>query len=165
MHSNPSTPPFVSAGQVFELDSSYLVASNPPQKIFTKRRSGVSWGIVNAIPADFVSEHQPGVIYSAIDICPPPEKIHDFCEGGDAGAAVLSQWGDWAGLLVGGSHPVCGQGGGMSHGFVVPMEDVVADIEEMTGCRVSLPPLEKELLRSSRRKVSLLTDPNHLLGS
>lgn len=56
-----------------------------------------------------------------------------FCEDGDSGGWVIDDFGRLVGLLF--SCPVASYSG---DGFVIPIREVVADIEDLTGGKVSL---------------------------
>ncbi|MCJ1353821.1 MAG: hypothetical protein MMC33_003808 [Icmadophila ericetorum] len=85
------------------------------------------------------NKDEPGGEYTLIDICPPGKNEGSFSELGDSGSAILDNAGNWAGIMFGATTPLLGQGAGKGHRLVVPMANIVADIETLTGYRVSMP--------------------------
>lgn len=162
-HFRPTPPGFWTPKTytIERVDTSCLQPPDPPQHVFKKgplsigrgtdewktsvqngRSTGSSWGAVNAINADIhiLGEGElQNMHYSAVDIVPSINPLHDFYEPGDAGSWVFSQDGSLCGMLFGGTNPMLGQGAGRSHGLVVPIDRVFADVEKMTGSKVSLP--------------------------
>jgi len=59
-----------------------------------------------------------------------PSAPGRFNERGDSGSWILSEQGDLAGLLWGGTSSVC---------YFTPIQMVIADIEARTGMKVELP--------------------------
>ncbi|MCJ1250828.1 hypothetical protein MMC30_008056 [Trapelia coarctata] len=139
-------------------DVSCLTVTDPNHRVFKKgRTTGMTWGLVNAIKTDIHVQGDPeDVIYTAWDIVPPPRGSKNFSESGDSGSWVLDKDGSLCGMLCAGSNPELGQGLGKSHGFVIPIDRVFADIEHITGSKVSLP-LEVDTDSSFGRPSSRLT--------
>jgi len=93
------------------VDLSCLQQSDLPQLVFNKgpinfelctpefelcfksgRSPGSSWGFVNAINADIhILGETQYTLYTAIDVVPPLDKLHDFNEPGDSGSWILSK--------------------------------------------------------------------------
>lgn len=122
---------------VEKVDVSALVPSRPSQCVFKSgRTTGLTWGRVSVLRTDVLLENQ---IYTAVDIVPPQEQLHDFSQSGDSGSSVFDAEGSLCGLLFAGTDPIFAHGAGKAHGLVIPIDVVFADIEAFTGLKVELP--------------------------
>jgi hypothetical protein len=68
-----------------------------------------------------------------------PGGTGDFYRAGDSGSFVLDHEGHLVGLLFAGNEPRKFYGDGGGHGYVIPIGDIIDDIEACIGAKVSLP--------------------------
>lgn len=94
-----------------------------------------TWGILNRIKPD-VKVTDDGIerVYSAWEVVPTRKK--DFARQGDSGAFVINVWNEVCGLLFATSTQSMASGN--CNAYITPIDMVFNDIEEMTGCNVSL---------------------------
>lgn len=140
-HAFPGTGWAPKQDTVTSTDVSCLAATEPEQRVFKLgRTTGATWGSVNALKADINLEGDPEtLLYTTWNIAPPPKQLQNLSQSGDSGSWVFDKDGNLCGILFAGSNPELGQGSGKSHGFVIPIDRVFADIEKVTGSKVSLP--------------------------
>jgi Peptidase family S64 len=92
------------------------------------RTTGLTHGTFNAIDPAIQLD---GKICSAWHIVGTVE--HSFCQPGDSGSFIIDPEGNWCALLFAAPFSFSGDG------FVLPVDDLIADIEQLTGGTVSLP--------------------------
>jgi hypothetical protein len=91
--------------------------------------SGVSYGRFSHIKHDC---NLPGNKSTTSERVIVGWKRMPFASKGDSGAFVLNSHGKLAGLLIAGQED-------LGTAYVTPIQEVMQDIEEVTGCRVTLP--------------------------
>lgn len=122
---------------VENVDVSALVPSEPSQCVFKSGRTiGLTWGRVNVIRTDVQLENQ---IYTAIDNVPPQGQLHAFSQSEDSGSSVFDAEGSLCALLFVVTNPMFAHGASKTHGLVIPIDIVFADIEPSTGLKVERP--------------------------
>jgi len=98
----------------------------------TGSRSALTTGYYNAIEPEVKIALPDGAIRTTSEhtIVGRPSAPGRFNERGDTGSWIMSEQGDLAGLLWGGTSSVC---------YFTPIQMVIADIEARTGMKVELP--------------------------
>jgi hypothetical protein len=93
------------------------------------RTTGLTMGEFSAINPAVQLE---GKVFSAWQIV--GEDGHEFCRQEDSGSFVIDSEGKWCALLFAAPYPSFS-----GDGFVLPVDDLIDDIERLTGGKVSLP--------------------------
>jgi hypothetical protein len=94
------------------------------------RSTGITVGMLNEIKTTVITSHYGDKITFTAWHVAPRKRLAAFCEPGDSGAWVLDMESSWIGIVFG---EVDGAG------LMLPVDRLIADIEDVTGAKVELP--------------------------